>query len=70
MISPARLAKARGTRPRSAIVVAGKGKFTQQDLYNWEKGNNLPHPKKLPYLLAALGVEFDDVAIDVRSAQI
>ena len=70
VISPDRLKKARGKNSRRAVVNAGKEQFTEQDLYNWESGKNLPHPKKLPYLLKALDVSFDDIAIDVRRSNI
>jgi len=60
-ISSEKIIKARGDRTRSAVCEAGRNQFTEQDLYNWEKNNNQPSLKKLPYLLMALGVSYDDL---------
>jgi hypothetical protein len=68
ILSPDKLKSARGSRSRAEVVRAGKEKFTEQDLYNYEKGLNRPHPNKIPYLLEALGVDFDQVAEELTPA--
>jgi hypothetical protein len=66
MLSPELIEKARGDRTRQDIVTAGAGRFSEQDLYNWERGNNMTSVKKLPFLLTALGVSYDDLTVDVK----
>jgi hypothetical protein len=69
VLSPKKLIAARGKRSRSEIVQAGGNRFTEQDLYNYEKGNNLPKRDKEPFLLDALGVSFEDVCMEVSAAR-
>ena len=68
MVSFSKVLKARGKRSRKEIADASNGKITPQDLRNWETGQNRPSPKRLPYLLEALGVTFDEIAVDARRA--
>jgi transcriptional regulator with XRE-family HTH domain len=61
----------RGNRPRREIAAAVDYKVTEQDIYGYEKGIARPSPKKLPYLLQALGATFDEVseAVDLGIKQ-
>lgn len=61
------LRQARGNRSRNEIASRSDGNFTEQDLYNWEKGKNDPPLKKFPFLLAALDAEYDDL-VEARTA--
>jgi hypothetical protein len=62
ILDPEKLMRARGPRKRKQIVQAGEGKFSEQQLYGWEKGLFRPRPETLPYLLKALNVSFEQIA--------
>lgn len=64
-INPTKIKEARGDRTRSQIVKNAGGRFTEQDLYNWEKGVNLPRPENQVYLVAGLGVTFEQITDEV-----
>ena len=42
--------------------------FAEQDLYNWEKGHNLPRPEKVPYLCKGLGVSYEEITDELVTA--
>lgn len=67
IISPEKIVAIRGKRPRSEIVKNSGEMFCEQDLYNWEKGLNLPRPAKLPYLLKGLNANFDDISVEMQT---
>lgn len=62
IIKPEKIVSVRGNRSRKFIVDLSDGKITEQDLYNWEKGLNLPRPDKQIHLLKALGVKLEDIS--------
>lgn len=62
VVVPDKIIAARGKRSRREIVENSGHKFTEQDLYNWEKGLNMPRQDKQPYLLKGLGVSFEDIS--------
>lgn len=64
-INPQKIVSVRGKRSRKFIAAMSEGSFTEQDLYNWEKGLNLPRPEKQLYLVKALGVKFEDISDEV-----
>lgn len=61
-INPDKLIAARGKRSRGSLSRSVDKAITTQDIYCYEIGRHRPSPKKLPYLLKALGVTFDDVS--------
>ena len=66
-IIPNKIVKARGERTRREVVIQGQRKFTEQDLYNWEKGENLPPVDKQPYLLLGLGVPLAEISEEISA---
>ena len=64
-INPAKIVEARGERTRNSVAQRAGNKFTERDLYNWEKGLNLPREERLPYLLLGLGVTYDQITDEV-----
>lgn len=62
VIDPDKLRAARGDRTRAEIAAAGGRKFTEQQLYGWERGDYRPRPESIPALLKALGVGFESIA--------
>jgi len=67
IIIPAKIISARGGRTRKQIADASHDKITEQDIYNWEKGLNLPRIDKQPYLLRALGVSFEEISEEIST---
>lgn len=67
VINPDKLRRARGERTRAEIAAAASHKFSEQQLYGWEKGDYRPRPENIPTLLQALGVEFEAVASPLPS---
>lgn len=65
VLDPEKLIKARGRRTRLEIVRAGGEKFSEQQLYAYENGLYRPKPETLPYLLDALGVDYEEVSSPV-----
>mgnify|MGYP003657183194 CR=1 FL=1 len=61
-IIPAKITEKRGKRSRREIVEASGGKFTEMDLYSYEKKkHNIPQDK-VPFLLVALGATFEEIS--------
>lgn len=69
IIIPKKIADVRGTRSRADVVKSSGSEFTEQDLYNWEKGKNAPRPDRVPYLLKGLNCTSDDIT-EEKSFQI
>ena len=67
-INPDKIRQARGKRTRAAIVQAGNGELSEQNLYGYEKGKWQPSKQKLPHLLNALGASYDDISDPVELA--
>lgn len=61
-----KLRAARGARSRQEIADASGKTFSIQQIYNYEHGLSLPRPQRQPALLAALGVEFDEVSSPIK----
>lgn len=66
LVNSQKLRNARGVRTRSELSQAVEGKVSIQDIYCYEKGIQRPSLKKLPYLLKALGVEFEAISDPVE----
>jgi len=64
-IIPEKVVNARNGRSRPEIVKNANNKFTEQDLYNWEKGLNSPRPEKIPYLVKGLGVPLEEISEEI-----
>ncbi len=66
VIDGPKLAAARGARSRGEIAseIARRSglKCARQSLLAWERGDYLPSEKLVPYLLAVLGVRYDEIA--------
>jgi hypothetical protein len=62
VIDAAKLRQARGPRTRRQVVEAAGNKFSEQQLYGWEKGEFRPRPEVVPALLKGLNVSFDQIA--------
>ena len=67
IINPKKIAIVRGNRSRKFIADMSEGKFTEQDLYNWEKGLNLPRADRQYHLVKTLGVKFEDISDEVTA---
>lgn len=61
-IVPSKLIAKRGNRPRRELAESVNKKVTEQDIYAYEKAISRPSPKKLPYLLQALGATYDEIS--------
>lgn len=66
VINGEKLRQARGYRTQEQICAAANRVFSVQLLSGYERGLYLPRPDKIPALLRALGVTFDQVASPVE----
>lgn len=62
LVDAEKIRAARGERTRAEVVEAADNKFSEQQLYNWEKGECRPRPENLPALLKGLGVSYEQIA--------
>lgn len=62
ILDPEKLREARGARTLDEIAEASGGTFKPQQLSAYERGLYRPRLEKVPALLRALGVRFDQVA--------
>lgn len=69
-INPEKLAVARGHRSLQNIATASNGAFSRQAVHQWERGECRPHDDKIPALLMALGVTWEDVSDPVAERQV
>jgi len=67
VLDPVKLARARGRRTLREVAEAAEGRFSVQQLHAYEKGLYRPKPEAVPYLLEALGVEFEAVSSPVAA---
>ena len=65
VLDPDKLKAARGDRTQKEISEATGNVFSEQQISGYEKGKFRPKPEKLPILLQALGVDFDQVSTSV-----
>jgi transcriptional regulator with XRE-family HTH domain len=65
ILDPDKLKAARGERTQKEIAEATGNVFSEQQISGYEKGKFRPKPEKLPILLQALGVEYDQVSTSI-----
>ena len=66
VIDGEKLKRARGQRTRREIVEASGGAFTEPQLHAWESGEYRPRAERVPALLRALRVNFEDITSPLR----
>jgi transcriptional regulator with XRE-family HTH domain len=62
ILDPQKLKKARGSRSLREIANASRGAFNFAQIRAYENGEYFPRPEKIPALLAALGVSWQQVS--------
>lgn len=62
VINGHKIREQRGSRSIRDVVKAQPNQFSVGALHKWETGKCRPTDEKLPYLLAALGCDYEDIS--------